>query len=498
MPRDLHPLHRRRREPPRTSLLSRRRLSLLLAAAIVGGTVALLFALRGILFPFVVAGIIAYVLEPSVRRIARYGVPRWVGVIVTYVLFFGSIYGFSYYLVPKLQFEGRRLLEMLQQALVDAPAMYEDLERRIESFVDLAQPAPTGAEARRNGGASDLAASQWGFGPPLHVVPGREEIDVPALEPASFVGGDRAGGLGALVAGAEPARPTEALEEGLRRSNIVVEQLEDGVFGVRLRESTFDVESVGEGTVNITPRSERATQNKLKNLQAELVGAIKRAMEQLGHGMLGSFLSLVRSLLQGLVGAVIGVVLMFMVAAFLLIDMEHLRSFFRTRVPPRYRADYDDLVTRLDRGLSGVVRGQLMICLVNGTLSAIGFLIFIPEYAIVLAVFAGALSLIPIFGTIISSVPAVLVGLTASWGTAVAVLAWILGIHFIEANILNPKIIGSSAKINPVVVIFVLIAGEHTYGLAGALLAVPATSVVQSLVGFTYDRIRPYLWGERR
>jgi predicted PurR-regulated permease PerM len=166
-------------------------------------------------------------------------------------------------------------------------------------------------------------------------------------------------------------------------------------------------------------------------------------------------------------------------------------------VPPRYRSDYDDLLGRLDRGLSGVVRGQLMICLVNGVLSGIGFLIFIPEYAIVLAIFAGVLSLIPIFGTILSSVPAVLVGLSISLGTAVAVLGWILGIHFIEANILNPKIIGTSAKINPVVVIFVLIAGEHTYGLAGALLAVPATSVVQSIVAFAYERARPHLWGER-
>ena len=496
MPRDLHPLRRRRREA-RASLLSPRRLSVLLALIIVGGLAALVVALRGILFPFVVAGIIAYILDPAVRRIARYGVPRWVSVIVTYILFFSSIYAFSYYLVPKLQYEGRRLLEMLQQALVDAPAMYEGFERRIEGLVDLAQPVPEVVEGPRAGLSTDVAASAWGFGPPLHVVPGQEDVDVPALEPGSFVGSDRSGAVGVLAAGGPTPRPSDEVEEGIRRSNIVVEQIDDGVFGVRFRESTFEVESVGEGSVNITPRSEKAAQNKLKNLQAELVGAVKRAMEQLGHGMLGSFLSLVRSLLQGLVGAVIGVVLVFMVAAFLLIDMEHIKSFFRTKVPPRYRSDYDDLLSRLDRGLAGVVRGQLMICLVNGTLSAIGFLIFIPEYAIVLAVFAAALSLIPIFGTIISSVPAVLVGLTASWGTALAVLGWILGIHFIEANILNPKIIGTSAKINPVVVIFVLIAGEHAYGLAGALLAVPATSIVQTFVGFTYVRIRPYLWGER-
>ena len=69
-------------------------------------------------------------------------------------------------------------------------------------------------------------------------------------------------------------------------------------------------------------------------------------------------------------------------------------------------------------------------------------------------------------------------------------LAWILGIHFVEANFLNPNIIGQSAKMHPVLVIFALIAGEHTYGLVGALLAVPVASVVQTL--FVYFRSRAW------
>ena len=72
-----------------------------------------------------------------------------------------------------------------------------------------------------------------------------------------------------------------------------------------------------------------------------------------------------------------------------------------------------------------------------------------------------------------------------------AVLGWILGIHFVEANVLNPKIIGHAAKINPVVVVFVLLAGEHAYGLKGALLAVPITAMVIAIGQFIYARIRP-------
>jgi hypothetical protein len=56
-----------------------------------------------------------------------------------------------------------------------------------------------------------------------------------------------------------------------------------------------------------------------------------------------------------------------------------------------------------------------------------------------------------------------------------------LGIHQVEANFLNPKIIGTAAKIHPCLVVFVLITGEHFFGLWGALLAVPAWSILQSL-----------------
>ena len=68
-------------------------------------------------------------------------------------------------------------------------------------------------------------------------------------------------------------------------------------------------------------------------------------------------------------------------------------------------------------------------------------------------------------------------------------LAWIIGIHLVEANLLNPKIMGDAAKIHPVLVVFALIAGEHSYGLVGALFAVPVASIIQTI--FSYYRRRP-------
>ncbi len=170
-----------------------------------------------------------------------------------------------------------------------------------------------------------------------------------------------------------------------------------------------------------------------------------------------------------------------MLAGYIMLTHEKIFAFFRNLGQPSSRDSFDRFVRRLDRGLSGVVRGQLLICCVNGVLSAIGFWIFHLKYWPILAILAAVMSLIPIFGSILSSIPAVAIGLTQSPTIAVAVLAWIVGIHQLEANFLNPKIIGDAATIHPVLVVFSLLVGEHFFQITGALFAVPCMSIAKTI-----------------
>ena len=170
-----------------------------------------------------------------------------------------------------------------------------------------------------------------------------------------------------------------------------------------------------------------------------------------------------------------------MVAGYLIHTREQIIAFFRGLAPRGSRLSFDRLLFRIDRGLSGVVRGQLVICVVNGILSAVGFWLFDLKYWPVLSLLAAVGSLIPIFGSVLSAIPAVAIGLTQDFWTGLWVLLWVLGIHQIEANLLNPKIIGIAARIHPCIVVVVLVTGEHFFGIWGALLAVPTWSVFQSL-----------------
>ena len=226
-------------------------------------------------------------------------------------------------------------------------------------------------------------------------------------------------------------------------------------------------------------------------LHFNLDGALRDTVTESTLWLKGHLLELV-GFSQRLIGAILGgifsIFFMLMVSAFLLIDVEGVQGFFRSMVPFGWRPGFDDLLVRVDQKLSGAVRGQIVICLVNGVLTLIGLLILQVKFAMILAIIATVLSFIPIFGTVISTIPIVLVGLTQGFGTAMGALAWILGIHAVEAYALNPKILGESAHIHPVVIAFALLAGEQTFGFVGALLAVPVTSVLLAIFGFFKDR----------
>ncbi len=170
-----------------------------------------------------------------------------------------------------------------------------------------------------------------------------------------------------------------------------------------------------------------------------------------------------------------------MLAAYMMLTRERISRFIVLMARPAARPDAVRFLARMDRGLAGVVRGQLTISAINGVLSAIGFAFIGLKYWPVLALVAMIFSLIPIFGSIASAVPAVALGLTQSVGTAVFVLVWIVGVHQLEANVLNPKIMGDAAKIHPVLVIFSLLVGEHFFHIVGALLAVPCMSIAQTV-----------------
>ena len=281
----------------------------------------------------------------------------------------------------------------------------------------------------------------------------------------------------------EPAAESEPEPRPERK--LTIKQKGAHELEVSLEGLSLEVEAKGGGRYLVGPRSDS---DEKKPRLADLLGKAASATESEMKSVLAVGGRFVSSVLKGFAWFV----LTFMVAAYVLVDVDRVMAFLRSLVPDQYRVDLDELTRQVDRGLSGVIRGQLIICVVNGVLTTVGLLVFKVKYALLLGMVAGCMSFIPVFGSILSSVPIVAMALASGehlqLGTGLGVLAWIVCIHFLEANLLNPKIIGTAAKIHPVIVVFALMVGEETGGLIGALLAVPIASTVQA--AFLYFKRR--------
>jgi putative heme transporter len=228
-------------------------------------------------------------------------------------------------------------------------------------------------------------------------------------------------------------------------------------------------------------------------LRVDLVTAIADTIREFSgqlRARVGDVVALSRALLAGTFKTIFFCVLLFMLTAFLSMDAPKIVAWTETLVPTPWRGDFRRLLRGIDAGLAGVVRGQLTIMFVNGTLTLIGLLLLRIPFAFALAALAFLLYMVPLFGTILSSIPIVLLA-TSAGGPAkgLAALAWILVIHALESYVFNPKIMGNAARIHPVLIVLALVLGERSGGIVGALLAVPVASVFVAVFRFLHRRL---------
>jgi predicted PurR-regulated permease PerM len=148
--------------------------------------------------------------------------------------------------------------------------------------------------------------------------------------------------------------------------------------------------------------------------------------------------------------------------------------------------------------LGQVLEAQAVIALCNAVLTAVGLYFFgLPQVAF-LSLVVFICGFIPVAGVFISSVPICLVGLYHDGVvTGLLLIAFITGIHFVEAYILNPRIMGAALKVNPVLILVVLVIGHHALGVWGLLLGLPLAYYFFSFV-IKREEPRVRLFARRR
>lgn len=127
--------------------------------------------------------------------------------------------------------------------------------------------------------------------------------------------------------------------------------------------------------------------------------------------------------------------------------------------------------------------GQLLDGIVIAVITAIAMSIMGVKYAVLLGVMIGIFNLIPYFGAIIAVIIAALITLlTGGIWQALLMVIVVTILQQIDANIINPKILGNSLKISPLLVIFAVSLGGAYFGFWGMFLSVPIAAVLKLLI----------------
>lgn len=152
-------------------------------------------------------------------------------------------------------------------------------------------------------------------------------------------------------------------------------------------------------------------------------------------------------------------------------------------VPQQRKKNIREFLQLAETKLGGYIRGQGLLCIAVGIAAFIAYLLIGLPYLLVLAIFAGVMEMVPIFGPALGAIPAFFVALSIDPSKAVWVVVATTVIQLLENAVLVPRIMRHSMGVNPIIVLLSLIAFSSVFGFVGALLALPLAAIIQLLVG---------------
>jgi len=196
--------------------------------------------------------------------------------------------------------------------------------------------------------------------------------------------------------------------------------------------------------------------------------------------ILGSVLQTAGSRGMALVGILAKVLLLPVVLFYLLRDWDEFVLQIAQLVPRHWYDKTAIVAKEIDRVLAEFLRGQLTVMLAMSLFYATGLWLAGLNMALPIGLVAGLLGFVPYLGITTGIILALLVAALqfTSFGQVLPVLL-VFGLgQIVEGTILTPKLVGERIGLQPVMVIFALLAGGQLFGFSGILLALPVSAAI--------------------
>jgi predicted PurR-regulated permease PerM len=399
--------------------------------------------IQPILIPVAIAVILAYLLDPVVTKICERGLGRTKAVIALFAITFLSITALIAWLAPVVSVQATNVGRELPQYTLKARDTIVDLIFKYDH-------AFGGQTTKRDKVSSPTSSMlNWLFASPS---PSRKPSPTPAPK-------------------TDVATPTETVPAD---SPTVPTREEINPTPEKI--STADRQ-----------RIQAWVQRQMPNLERQLPYIAEKTWDLVKQSI-GGFL--------GITGFLLSLVMVPIYLFFLLKESPAIERRWREYLPLRnspLKTEVAAVLTQINSYVIAYFRGQLLVCLIDGTLIGIALYFTGLNFAPLIGLLVVILTMIPYIGIILCWIPAVLIaaGQWGDWTHPLIVTAVFLVVQNLEAIFIAPRIVGNSVGLHPMtVIVSIFVWGLLIGGLLGPILAVPLTATIKVLLA-------RYVWGRR-
>ena len=398
--------------------------------------------LQPVLVPLIVAGIVAYLLDPIVRILEKRGMSRFWSLITVFIGILIAVTLLVAAVLPAIQGGRTFFREIFSKAPV------------IQNVGTVALDTADSADEVIAGDASGSTGLENQTGPDPDLAP--------ALARSLY---------------------------NLRKDN------KDGPIGWMLTETTDGGEPIAYATDARAPDSldffwRTRAGRTLYEYKDELLDMAKR------------WLSVGSSKFLGFLGLVLGMIMVPVYLFFFLKDSVSIREHWHEYVPlraSRFKTELVSTLQEINGYLISFFRGQVVVGVIDGILVGIALFFFDLPYALLIGVFMAILGVIPYIGNILCLIPACIIAFLHAqtvrapfdldpWPYVGCVVLIFAGVQQINSLVTAPKIVGDSVGLHPLTVIFSMLFWSLVLGgFVGALLAVPLSAAIKVI-------FRRYFW----
>ncbi|CAH0344033.1 AI-2E family transporter [Bacillus sp. CECT 9360] len=233
------------------------------------------------------------------------------------------------------------------------------------------------------------------------------------------------------------------------------------------------VEELSSKSEKVIEENDFGMIGNLENVEERARGYIEELASKLSGNLMNIF-STIASI------ATVLIIVPFILFYFLK-DDHRLRPYLLKTIPEEVENEGDIIIKDVDKTLSAYIIGQFTVAVADGVLMYIGYLIIGLDYALILALFAMFLTVVPFLGPAIGIIPALFVALQQEPILAIKVLIVLVIVQQLEGNLITPHIMGRQLDIHPLTIILLLLVAGSIYGFIGILIAIPLYSVIKTL-----------------